>query len=80
MILTMKMLFKTTKVLSIAQISKEEVLLAFRKLKNKKAVGQDGIIGEMLKNSRNYVTDFFVTFLMLCLRKEFFQLNGLNLS
>ena len=24
----------------------------------------------MLKNSRNYATDFFVTFLMLCLRKE----------
>ena len=38
----------------------------------KKAVGPDGIIGEMLKNSRNYVIDFFVTFLMLCLRKELF--------
>ena len=45
-----------------------------------KAVGPDGIIGEMLKNSRNSVTNFFVTFLMLCLRKIFFQLNGLNLS
>ena len=26
----------------------------------------------MLKNSINYVIDFFVTFLMLCLRKELF--------
>ena len=38
----------------------------------KKAVGPDGIIGEMLKNSRNCVIDFFVTFLMLCLRNELF--------
>ena len=60
-------------------ISKEEVLLAFKKLKNKKAAGPDRIIGEMLKNSGTYVIDFFVNFLMLCLRKEFFQLNGLNL-
>ena len=37
-----------------------------------KAVGPDGIIGEMLKNSRNCVIDFFVTFLMLCLRNELF--------
>ena len=37
-----------------------------------KAAGQDGIIGEMLKNSRNCVIDFFVTFLMLCLRNELF--------
>ena len=41
-------------------ISKEEVLLALRKLKNKKAAGPDGIIGEMLKNTGSYVLDFFV--------------------
>ena len=41
-------------------IPKEEVLLALRKLKNKKAVGPDGIIGEMLKNTGSYVLDFFV--------------------
>ena len=46
-------------------VSKEEVMLAFRKLKNEKAAGPDGITGEMLKNSANH---------------EFFQLNGLNLS
>ena len=39
-------------------ISKEEVLLAFRKLKNKKAAGPDGIIGEMLKNSGTYAIAF----------------------
>jgi hypothetical protein len=31
-------------------ISKEEVLLALRKLKNRKAAGPDGIIGELFKN------------------------------
>ena len=41
-------------------ISKEEVLLVFRNLKNEKAAGPDRIIGEMLKNSRTYVIDFFV--------------------
>ena len=38
-------------------VSKEEVLLALRKLKNKKAAEPDGIIGEMLKNSGSYVLD-----------------------
>ena len=61
-------------------ISKKEVMLAFRKLKNKKAAGPDRIIGEMLKNSGTHVIDFFVKILMLCLRKDFLQLNGLNLS
>ena len=41
-------------------LSKEEILLAFRRLKNKKAAGPDGIIGEMLKNSGTYVIDFFM--------------------
>ena len=43
--------------------SKGEVLLALRKLKNEKAAGPDGIIGEMLKNSGSYVLDFFVKIL-----------------
>ena len=33
-------------------------MFAFRKLKNKKAAGPDGIIGEMLKNSGIHVIDF----------------------
>ena len=45
-------------------------MLAFRKLKNKKAVGPDGIIGEMLKNSGTYVIDFFVNFLFNALFKK----------
>ena len=57
-------------------MSKEEVLLALRKLKNKKAAGPDGIVGETLKNSGSYVLLFF---LMLCLRKESFRRDGLNL-
>ena len=60
-------------------ISEEEVLLALSKLKNKKVAGPDGIIGEMLKNSGSYVLDFLVKFLMLCLRKESFRRDGLNL-
>jgi hypothetical protein len=36
-------------------ISKEEVLLALRKLKQRKAAGPDGIIGEILKNACNSV-------------------------
>ena len=56
-------------------------MLAFRKLKNKKAAGQEGIIGEMLKNSGTHGIYFLCEFiLMLCVRKEFFQQIGLNLS
>ena len=53
-------------------ISKEEVLLAVRKLKNKKAAGPDGIIGKMLKNSGNYVLDFFVKFFNALFEKGVF--------
>ncbi|MCB4781202.1 MAG: hypothetical protein LGB62_08360, partial [Sulfurovum sp.] len=60
-------------------ISKEEVLLAFKKLKNKKAAGPDGMIGEMLKNSGTYVIDFFVKYFNALFEKGIFQLNGLNL-
>ena len=49
-------------------VSKEEVMLAFRKLKNEKAAGPDRIIGEILKNSRTYITDFFVKIFNFCLR------------
>ena len=41
-------------------ITKEEVELAMQKLKNKKAAGPDGVIGEMIKNGGNQVIDFFV--------------------
>jgi hypothetical protein len=41
-------------------ISREEVLLAVRKLKNGKAPGPDRIIGEMLKYAGDRVIDFFV--------------------
>ena len=68
----MKVLLKTTKVLSIAPISKEEVLLAFRKLQNKKAARPDRIIGEMLKNSGNYVIHFYVTFFNALFEKGIF--------
>jgi hypothetical protein len=44
-------------------ISKEEVLLAIRKLKNGKSAGPDGLIGEVLKNACDYITPFFVPFL-----------------
>ena len=57
-------------------ISEEEVLLAFRKLKNKKAAGPDGILRETLKTLGSYV---LLIFLMLCLRKESFRRDGLNL-
>ena len=53
-------------------ISKEGVLLALRKLKNKKAAGPDGIIGKMLKNSGNYVLDFFVKFFNALFEKGVF--------
>lgn len=41
-------------------ISKEEVLLALNKLKNRKAAGPDGIIGELLKKSCDQVVSFFL--------------------
>ena len=43
-------------------ISKEEVLVALRKLKNRKAAGPDGIIGELLKNSGSQILNFLVKF------------------
>ena len=43
-------------------ISKEEVELALRKLKNRKAAGPDGIISEILKHANNYVVKFFVRY------------------
>jgi hypothetical protein len=45
-------------------ISKEEVLLAVRKIKNRKAAGLDGIIGELLKYAckSDLILNFFVAF------------------
>ena len=43
-------------------ISKEEVLMAIRKLKNRKSAGPDGIIGELIKHSNEQMIDFFVKF------------------
>ena len=41
-------------------ISAEEVLLAVSKLRNRKAAGPDGIIGELFKHSGEHVVSFFV--------------------
>ena len=46
------------------KISKEEVIFALSKLKNRKAAGPDGIIGELLKNAcrSELILDFLVRF------------------
>jgi hypothetical protein len=44
-------------------ISKEEVLLALRKLKFKKAAGPDGLVGEVFRYGSDIVAPFFVRFL-----------------
>ena len=46
--------------------------MAVRKLKNKKAAGPDGIIGEMLKNSGSYILDFFAKFFNALFEKGVF--------
>ena len=43
-------------------ITREEVLLAIQKLKNGKAAGPDGIIGELLKHAGHLAVDFLVKF------------------
>ena len=45
-------------------ISKDEVILALRKIKNQKAAGPDGIIGELLKYTceNDLIISFFVAF------------------
>ena len=43
-------------------ISQEEILLALRNLKPKKAAGPDCIIGEILKHSGPYIVPFFLRF------------------
>ena len=42
-------------------ISREEVLLAIRKMKNGKSAGPDGLIAEFFKNSGNSTVSFLVT-------------------
>ena len=44
-------------------ITAEEIMLALRKLKSKKAAGTDKIIGELLKYASDFVLPFFVKFL-----------------
>ena len=41
-------------------ISKEEVLIAINKSKPRKAVGPDGVIGEMMKYAEKCAVDFLV--------------------
>lgn len=43
-------------------ISAEEILLALRKLKPNKASGPDGIIGELLKHSYDFILPFLIKF------------------
>ena len=44
------------------QITKEEVLLAIRKIKNKKSAGPDGIIGELIKYAGSLTVNFLLRF------------------
>ena len=44
-------------------VTREEVLLAIQRLKNGKAAGPDGIIGELLKHAGHLPVDFLVAFL-----------------
>ena len=43
-------------------ITREEVLLAIQRLKNGKAAGPDGIIGEFFKHAGHLAVDFLVVF------------------
>jgi hypothetical protein len=45
-----------------APITKDEIVLALRKLKCKKAAGPDGVIGELLKYAGSVVVDFLLIF------------------
>ena len=56
-------------------ISIEEVLLALRKLKSKKAAGPDGVIGEMLKNAAEFVAPFCVRFFNVLFDKGIYPVN-----
>ena len=53
-------------------ISKEEILLALRKLKSGKAAGPDEIIGEMLRNSNELVINFFLKLFNTLFEKSIF--------
>jgi hypothetical protein len=56
-------------------ISLEEVLLALRKLKCKKAAGPDGVLGEFLKNASTFVAPFFVRFFNVLFDKGIYPEN-----
>ena len=56
-------------------ISKEEVLLALRKLKSKKAAGPDGLPGEFLKYASDVLAPFFVKFFNALFEKGLYPKN-----
>ena len=56
-------------------ITEDEVLLALRKLKPKKAAGPDGVIGEILKYASVFVVPFFVKFFNVLFDKGVFPEN-----
>ena len=56
-------ILKIVKVMSYDRpITREEVLLAIQRLKNGKAAGPDGIIGEFFKHAGHLAVDFLVKF------------------
>ena len=57
-------------------ITREEVLLAFQRLKNGTAAGPDGIIGELLKHAGHLAVDFWLSFSMSCLTVVDIQIVG----
>ena len=59
-------------------ISEAENLLAFSKIKLRKALGPDRIIGEM-RYSGNEVVHFFVKLFNTFLRREYLQTGGRSL-
>ena len=58
-----------------ADITAEEVKAAIRHLKNGKAAGPDGIIGEILKAAEESIVPFFVKYLISFLKKVRSQLS-----
>ena len=57
-------------------ITKDEVTRALISLKNGKAPGPDGIIGEMFKNVSDVVLDFLLSYSMKYLVKEYILKTG----
>ncbi len=58
-------------------VTREEVLLAIQRLKNGKAAGPDGIIGELLKHAGHLAVDILVKFFnVLFDRGRYIQIVG----